>query len=99
MTFDTLANLSLILNYTGNALGWGVAVPLFAIAILQTRAVARWIGWLGLFVAVFAGWLGLLSPASSAIEGITVIGFIAFFVFMPSLGIAILLRQRRSATG
>ena len=50
-----------------------------------------------LVVAVFAGWLGLIAPASSVIEGITTIGFIAFFAFMLSLGIAILLRQRRPA--
>jgi hypothetical protein len=98
VTFDTFANLSLILNYTGNALGWGVAVPLYALAILKTRVVPRWIGWLGLFAAAVAGWLGLLSPASSAIEGITVLGFIAFFVFMLSMGIALLLRRRRAAT-
>ncbi len=97
VTFDTFANLSLILNYTGNALGWGVAVPLFALAILKTRALPRWIGWVGLVAAVFAGWLGLLSQASSVIEGISIIGFLAFFVFMLSAGIAILLRQRRTA--
>ena len=97
VTFDTFANLSLILNYVGNALGWGVAVPLYAVAILKTSAVPRWIGWLGLVAAVFAGWLGLIAPASSVIEGITTIGFIAFFAFMLSIGIAILLRQRRPA--
>ncbi len=97
VTFDTFANLSLILNYVGNALGWGVAVPLYAVAILKTSALPRWIGWLGLVVAVFAGWLGLIAPASSAIEGITTIGFFAFFAFMLSIGIAILLRQRRPA--
>lgn len=97
VAFDTFANLSLILNYVGNVLGWAVAVPLFAIAILRTSVLPRWIGWLGLFVAVFAGWLGLLSPASGVVEGITTFGFIAFFVFMASMGIAILLRQRRTA--
>ena len=97
VTFDTFANLSLILNYVGNALGWGVAVPLYAVAILKTSALPRWIGWLGLVVAVFAGWLGLIAPASSVIEGITTIGFIAFFAFMLSIGIAILRRQRRPA--
>jgi Domain of unknown function (DUF4386) len=97
VTFDTFANLSLILNYTGNAVGWAVAVPLYAVAILKTGAVPRWIGWIGLVAAVFAGWLGLLSPASSVIEGISIIGFLAFFVFMLSFGIAVLVRQRRLA--
>ena len=98
VTFDTLANLSLILNYVGNALGWGVAVPLYALAILKTSVVPRWIGWLGLVVAVFAGWLALLAPASSVIEGTTFLGFVAFFVFMLSMGIALLRRQRRATT-
>lgn len=96
VTTDTLAILSLVINYTGNVLGWGVAVPLYAVAILKTSVVPRWIGWLGIVVAVFAGWLGLLSPASSVIEGITSIGFLAFFVFMASMGVA-LLRRRRGA--
>jgi len=98
VTTDTLASLSLLTNYVGNALGWGVVVPLYAIAILKTRILPRWIGWLGIVVAVFAGWLGLLGPASSVIEGVTVIGFFGFFVFMASMGIAILRRQRRSAS-
>jgi len=33
------------------------------------------------------------------IEGITTLGFIAFFIFMLSMGIALLLRQRGEATG
>src|SRR5829696_309729 len=98
VTFDTLASLSGLTNYFGNALGWGVAVPLYAIAILKTSALPRWIGWLGLVVAVFAGWLGLLAPASDVVEGLTSIGFLGFFVFMASMGIAILLRRKQSAT-
>ena len=90
---DTLSSFSLVTNYAGNALGWGVAVPLYAYAILKTGAVPRWIGWLGWFVAVFAGWLSLLGPASSTIEGLTVFGFLGFFVFMASMGVALLRRR------
>lgn len=97
VTFDTLAILSQILNYAGNVLAWGVAIPLYSLAILKTSVVPRWIGWLGLVVAFFAGWLALFAPASRAIEGISLIGFLAFFVFMASMGIALLLRQRRPA--
>jgi hypothetical protein len=98
VTTDTLAVISLIINYTGNFLGWGVAVPLYGVAILKTSVAPRWIGWLAIVVAVFAGWLGLLGPAWSVIEGITVIGFFGFFVFMASMGIA-LLRRRRAQIG
>ncbi|HSK91169.1 MAG TPA: hypothetical protein VK875_07640 [Euzebyales bacterium] len=59
-------------------------MPMFAYAILKTAVVARWIGWLGMVVAVFAGWLGLLLGRMSAvIEGISSVGFLAFFIFMP----------------
>lgn len=92
---DTLAAACLVVNAAGNALGWGVVVPLYAWAILTTRALPRWIGWLGLAVAVLAGWLGLLAPASDVAEGVSSLGFVAFFIFMPSMGVAILRRERR----
>jgi hypothetical protein len=43
-TADTLAAITLVTNAAGNFLGWGVVVPLFAVAILTTRALPRWIG-------------------------------------------------------
>jgi hypothetical protein len=94
VTTNTLAVLSLVLNYVGDFLGWGVVVPLYAWAILKTSALPRWLGWLGLVVAVFAGWLGLLSPASGVVDGLTTIGFFAFFVFMLGIGVALLRRPR-----
>jgi hypothetical protein len=97
VTADTLASASLLTNYVGNALNWGVAVPLYALAILKTRVLPRWIGWLGLVVAVFGGWLGLLEPASDIVEGVSSIGFVGFFVFVASTGIAILRRRGRLA--
>ena len=96
-TNDTFARSSLLMNYVGNALSWAVAVPLFAYAILKTRALPRWIGWLGFFVAAVAGWLGLFGPASSVIEGIAFVGFVAFFVWLLSMGIALLRRRPAQA--
>ena len=93
VTADTLAQFCLLMNYFGDILIWGVTTPLFALAILKTGAAPRWIGWVGLVAAFFAGWLGLLSPVSSLIEGVSTIGFIAFFLFVASLG-ASLLRRR-----
>jgi hypothetical protein len=78
-TADTFAATALVTNAAGNFLGWGVVIPLYAVAILTTRALPRWIGWLGLLVGLLAGWLGLLSPASSVISGISTIGFVGFF--------------------
>ena len=100
---DTFTAIALALNATGDALVWGVTVPLYAWAVLTTRAMPRWIGWLGFVVAVFAGWLWpasvtlLLAPASRVLESLSNIGFLAFFIFMPSMGIALL--RRRPHTG
>jgi hypothetical protein len=55
----------LVTYAAGNFLGWGVVIPLYAVAILTTRALPRWIGWLGLLVRALAGWLGLLNFSSS----------------------------------
>jgi hypothetical protein len=70
-----------------------VTTPLYAVAILKTGALPRWVGYLGLIAAVFAGWLGLFAPLSGAIEGLTTIGFFAFFAFLISMGITILRRR------
>lgn len=92
-TFDTLAQFCLVMNYFGDVLVWGVTVPMFAFAILKTRVAPRWIAWVGFVNAVFAGWLYLFYPLASVIEGISTIGFFAFFVFVASLGIALLRRR------
>ena len=92
-TAGTFASFAHVLNYSGDALLWGVVVPLVAWAILLTRAVPRWIGWLGFVTAFFAGWLGLFAPASSLVDNITFIGFVGFFVFNAALGIALLRRR------
>jgi hypothetical protein len=94
---DTFAAIALVVNAAGDALVWGVTVPLYAWAVLATHVVPRWIGWLGFVVAVFAGWLGLLTPVSSVLEALSNIGFLAFFVFMLSMGVALL--RRRSHPG
>jgi hypothetical protein len=99
VTTDTLASFSLLMNYFGDILVWGVTTPLFAIAALKTSAVPRWIGWVGLVSAIFAGWLGLLSPVSSIAENVSTIGFFAFFIFMASMGVALLRRGRVVAEG
>jgi Domain of unknown function (DUF4386) len=95
VTADTLGMLSLVTNHMGDLLLWGFAIPLYAWAILTTRVIPRWIGWLGIVVAVFAGWLSLLGPLWSVFEGLSVIGFLGFFLFMASMGVALL---RRKAT-
>ena len=98
VTMDTLPSISLITNYAGDSLLWGVTIPMFAYAILKTSVVPRWIG-----VARRRGrgvrrLARLLGPASSLIEGISSIGFLAFFIFMLSMGIALLRRRSQTAS-
>jgi hypothetical protein len=97
VTADTFAATALVINSGGNFLGWGVVIPLYAVAILTTRVLPRWIGWLGLAVGFLGGWLAQLGWASELISGISSLGFIGFFVFMLSMGIA-LLRRRTQVT-
>jgi hypothetical protein len=94
-TGDLLAGMALATNYVGDVLAWGVAVPIFALAVLRTGALPRWIGWLGIFVGVVGGWIGALGLASSTLEDVSALGFLAFFVWMAAMGIAMLGRARR----
>ena len=97
-TADMFAVLALVLNYAGDVVLWGMVVPMYAYAALKTRVVGRWIGWLGFVVAFFTGWLGALAPASDAIDGITSIGFLGFFVWMTAMGVSLLLGERAAAS-
>lgn len=70
-------------------------MPLYAIAILTTAILPKWIGWLGLVVAVFGGWPGLLSPVSDVVEGVATIGVLGF---LASMGISLLRSRKRRST-
>ena len=97
VVLNTLASLGLVINFAGDFILWGVVVPLFAFASLKTALVPRWISYVGIAAAVLAGWLGVLSPASSVIEGLTFIGFVAFFVWTAAMGVALLRRPPLTA--
>jgi hypothetical protein len=96
-TADTLAVFALVVNYAGDVVLWAVVVPMYALAVLKTAFLPRWIGWLGIGVGVFAGLGDALSPASSIIDGVTFIGFVAFFVWTAAMGVALLRRDNRAA--
>ena len=94
--FHTWTAVALVLNYAGDVIVWGVVVPLYAWASLRTGAVARWIGWLGFVTAAFAGWLGVVAPLSGVLDGLTFIGFAAFFVWIAAMGVSLLRRYARA---
>jgi Domain of unknown function (DUF4386) len=92
VTTDTLVETARLLSYVGGVLVFGVVVALYGWAVLKTKVLPRWIGWVGVVAAVFAGWLGAAAPASRQLEDASFIGFAAFFVWMFAMGIAILRR-------
>jgi uncharacterized protein DUF4386 len=96
-TADTFAVLALVVNYTGDVVLWGAVVPMYALAVLKTSVIPRWIGWLGIGVGIFAGLGDALSPASSVIEGVSSIGFVAFFVWTAAMGVTLLRRRGQAA--
>ena len=84
------------------ALAAGIGVGLFAVAILQTAVLPKWIGWLGLtVVALVGGWLHLLTPVSDALGVIHDIKLSSFTLWMLVMGVALLrLREPvKTATG
>jgi hypothetical protein len=93
-TGDVMAGTALATNYVGDLMVWAVAVPLYGLAVVTTRALPRWIGWLGIFVGVVGGWIGAFGIVSTTVENITAIGFLAFFVWMIAMGVALLRRPR-----
>jgi hypothetical protein len=96
-TGDLMAGTALATNYVGDLLLWGVSVPLVAVAVLRTRALPRWIGWLGLFTGVVGGWIGAFGIVSTTVENVAGIGFPAFFVWTVAMGVAMLRRGRGEA--
>ncbi len=91
---DTLEVFALGADMVGAVLVGGIGVPIFAIAMLQKKIGPRWLAWVGIFSAVVGGWLTLLSRLSEAIEIVTFIGALGFFVWMAGVGI---IAWRRSA--
>ena len=94
LLIETLADLSQVLNVTGDVVLWGVVLPLFAYATLKLRVVPRWVAWLGLGTTVFGGWLGLIGIFIPAID-VSFLGFVAFFVWLAAMGISLLRRAGR----
>ena len=90
---NTLHVTGVLSVVVGNVLSFGIGVALFALATLRTSAIPKWMGWLGLLVAVLGGWLGLLAPVSGVFQIVSTIGSVAFSVWMVLMGIA-LLRSR-----
>ena len=87
---DTIRAIGILANLVGNVLFVGIGVLLFSVAIIRTSVVPKWIGWLGVLVALVGGWLPLLGPAFSVLEFIGLIGFFLSIAWMISIGVSLL---------
>lgn len=89
----TFGILGTLVDLVGEALAAGIGVLLFSLAILRTAVAPKWIGYLGLAVALLLGWLPLLGPVLPIFKLVGLIGFFAFVVWLVSMGV-VLLRQK-----
>jgi hypothetical protein len=100
-TGDLMAGTAPATNYIGDILLWGWPSRCSGSPCSGRARSRAGIGWLGIFIGVFGGWIGAFGSAASVLEDISTLGFNAFFVWMPAMGIAMLrpgVRQREAAT-
>ena len=78
----------------------GIALALFALAILRTSVVPRWIGWLGLVAALLQQWPQQLRGVSDVFTAIGFLGLLVFLVWTVVMGVFLLrLREPSAGTG
>jgi len=94
-TLGGTAHVALSVAYL---LSLGIGVGLFALAILRTSVVPKWVGWLGLVVALIGAWPQAFRPVSPVFSFIGFLGLLAFLVWMVVMGVA-LLRLREPVAG
>jgi len=91
----TLMQIGALAEHVSDHLLQPVGWALFALAILRTSVMPRWMGWLGMVVALLRS-LGLLEPASDVFRVFSPFGFVASGVLTVAMGVA-LLRLREPA--
>lgn len=91
----TLMRIGVLAEALADHLIAPIGTALFAVAILRTSVMPRWLGWLGLAVALLR-WQGWLDPISDVFRGFSYVGFIALGVSVVAMGV-IMLRLREPA--
>ena len=91
----TLDRINDVANDIGFLLLLGIGVLLFALAILRMSIVPKWVGWLGL-TGVILAWLSTLDPVLEALSVLGDIAFVIFIVWIFVMGV-VLLRWREPA--
>ncbi len=95
MMATTLLGMGVLAEFVADHPLQGIGGGLFALAILRTSVLPKWLGWLGLGVALLR-FLGLLEPASDAFRVFSIIGFIGGGLLLLATGV-IMLRLREPA--
>ena len=75
----------------------GIGLALFALAILRTSVVPRWVGWLGLVPALLRGWPQPLRDVSEVFTSVGALGLLAFLVWLVVMGVVMLRLQQPAA--
>ncbi len=95
---DSIITSSDLARFVGDAISSGIGVLVFSILILRSGIMSKWIGWLGLVVAL-AAWLGLLTPVAEVFEIIGLAGTIGFAVWVIATGVTLLRTPGETAAG
>ena len=88
---STLHETAISMHELGHVLSFGIGYGLFSLAILRTSVAPKWLGWLGLFVALTFGFVSVVSEIAE------ILGFLAAMVWTVAMGV-ILLRLREPGT-
>ena len=87
---STLGGTSRVAWTVGSFPFLDIGLALFALAILRTSVVPKWIGWLGLVTALVRGWPQPLRDVSEVFTVVGFLGLLAFLVWMVVMGVALL---------
>ena len=86
---DTLNRFAYMGDLVGPVLVVGIGVLLFSLTIPRTSLAPRWVAWIGVFAAIVGGWLPLLVPVASVLEPISLLGIVAWWVWMVAMGVTV----------
>lgn len=88
-SFLALDRVELIAGVIAHYLAWGIGVAAFAVAILRTSILSRWVGWLGLVFGLL-GWLNLPRLVTSSFDPVVLLINVVGVVWLVAVGVGLL---------
>ncbi len=85
----TLLQIGVLAEFMADHLVGPLRTALFGLAIILTSVLPRWLGWLGLLLALIR-WMGLLEPVSDVFRVFSFIGFIGLGLLLVAMAVALL---------